>query len=294
VDVGIGLGNTLLDMEGRTLVEWAKRAEARGFSSLATIGRIAWPGYDELVALSAAAAVTTEIELLTNVLLAPAFGTAQLAKATASVDRISEGRLTLGLGVGARPDDYEAAGQDMSTRGRRFDEQLAELHEAWAGKPPSGAGQPFGPAAVRGRVPLLIGGEPQLAGPRAARWNAGFTIGGAPPDAAAEAIPAFRAAYERAGGTGDPRVVCLTYFSVGDAHTAESLHNLRSYYATLGEWSERIAQSAARGTEEIRSRARAFRDIGADELVFSPTVPNVDQVDGLADAVLGVEGTVDA
>lgn len=290
MDVGIGLGNTLLDMEGRTLVDWARRAEHGGFSSLATIGRIAWPGYDELVALAAAAAVTGEIGLLTNVLLAPTFATAQLAKATASLDRISDGRLALGLGVGARADDYEAVGRDLSTRGRRFDEQLAELHEAWAGKPGSGAAQPFGPPAVRGRIPLLIGGAPELAGPRAARWNAGYTIGGAPPEAAAEAIPAFRAAYERAGGTGDPRVVCLTYFSLGDDHLDESLHNLRSYYATLGEWAERIAQGAARGVDEVRSRARAFQDAGADELVFSPSVANVDQVDRLADAVLGEHG----
>jgi len=52
VDIGIGIGNTLLDMDGPTMIAWARRAEARG---LASIGRVAWPGYDELAAFAAAA-----------------------------------------------------------------------------------------------------------------------------------------------------------------------------------------------------------------------------------------------
>ena len=55
MDIGIGIGNTLLDMDGPTLIAWARRAEARGFASLASIGRVAWPAYDELAAFAAAA-----------------------------------------------------------------------------------------------------------------------------------------------------------------------------------------------------------------------------------------------
>ena len=91
MDIGIGIGNSLLDMDGPTLIEWARRAEARGFASLASIGRVAWPAYDELAVFAAAAAVTDRIELLTDVLLAPTYGTARLAKLTASVDRLSNG-----------------------------------------------------------------------------------------------------------------------------------------------------------------------------------------------------------
>jgi alkanesulfonate monooxygenase SsuD/methylene tetrahydromethanopterin reductase-like flavin-dependent oxidoreductase (luciferase family) len=286
MDIGIGLGNTLLDMDGRTLLAWAARAEERGFSSLATIGRIVWPGYDELIALSAAAAATRRIQLMTDVLLAPAFDTALLAKATASLDRISDGRFVLGVGVGGRPDDFEAVGKDVSTRGRRFDAQLAELHEAWAGKPAGGMNEPFGPRPKRGRVPLLIGGSPELAAPRVARWDAGYTIGGAPPEAAAGMMQAFRSAYETAGGTGRPRIVCLSYFSLGDEHVEESMHNLRSYYANLGELADAIASGAPRSVDEVRSRVRSFEDVGADELILSPSVADAGQVDRLADAVL--------
>ena len=283
MDIGIGIGNSLLDMDGPTLIEWARRAEARGFASLASIGRVAWPAYDELAVFAAAAAVTERIELLTDVLLAPTYGMARLAKLTASVDRLSNGRLTLGLGVGARPDDYEAAEEDFTTRGKRYDQQLEALHESWAGRPPKGATKPFGPTATRERIPILFGGDPARAARRAVRWDGGFTIGGAPPEAAAGMVETFRAAYAEAGGAGTPRVVCLTYFGLGD-HEEESIRQLRAYYAFIAERAEWVAKSAARSADEVGARIDAFRQIGADELVFSPSVPDVDQVDLLADA----------
>src|ERR1043165_22692 len=106
MDIGIGLPNTIPGTEGRTLVGWARRAEERGFSSLATIDRIAYPNYESLIALAAAAAVTERIGPKTNVLLGPTRNPVLLAKEAASVDHISGGRLTLGLAVGARADDF--------------------------------------------------------------------------------------------------------------------------------------------------------------------------------------------
>ncbi len=284
MDIGIGIGNTLLDLDGATLIGWARRAEERGFASLASIGRVAWPAYDELAAFAAAGAVTERIEFLTDVLLAPTHSTSRLAKLTASVDRLSNGRLTLGLGVGARRDDYEAAEVDFTTRGKRFDQQLEALHESWAGRPPKDATQPFGPTTARGRIPILFGGDPNRAARRAVRWDGGFTVGGAPADMAAGMVQTFRGAYREAGGTGTPRVVCLAYFGLGH-HEEESLRQLRAYYGFAGERAEWIARSAARTSDDVRSRINAFQEIGADELIFTPSVPDVDQVDLLAEAV---------
>jgi alkanesulfonate monooxygenase SsuD/methylene tetrahydromethanopterin reductase-like flavin-dependent oxidoreductase (luciferase family) len=285
VRIGIGLPNTVLDVPGRLLVDWARRAQERGFSSVATIDRVAYPSYDSLTALTAAAAVTDRIGLLSNILLAPAYNPVQLAKVTASLDQISGGRLTLGLGVGGRPDDFEVAERPFSNRGRRFDADLELLHRAWAGEPVPGSPFPVGPPTTRGRIPLLFGGQPQLAAPRAARWGAGFTIGGAPPETAAGAIEQFKAAWAAAGGQGQPRIVALAYFSVGEEHTEESLRNLRSYYGYLGDWAERIAGGAPRSPAAIREQAAAFEHAGVDELIFDPTVANLDQVDRLADTV---------
>src|SRR5215218_2326546 len=283
--IGIGLPTTVLDLTGRTLLAWARRAEERGFSSLATIDRIAYPNYDSLTALTAAAAVTERIGLFPNILLAPAYNPALLAKVTASLDQISGGRLTLGLGVGGRPDDFQLAGQSYPDRGRRLDDQLELLHRAWAGEPVAGSAFPVAPATTHGRVPLLMGGLPQLAAPRAARWRAGFTIGGAPPEMAAGAIQEFKDAFARAGGDGQPRIVCLTYYSLGEEHTEESLRNLRTYYGFLGDFAEMIAAGAPRDPEAVKERVAAFAALGVDELIFDPTVADVDQVDGLAGTV---------
>src|SRR4029453_6259018 len=92
VDVGIGLPTTIPDTEGRTLVEWARRAEEAGFSTLGTIGRLVYPNSDALIALAAAAAVTERIRLTTSILIAPLHAnTALLAKQAASLDRLSGG-----------------------------------------------------------------------------------------------------------------------------------------------------------------------------------------------------------
>jgi alkanesulfonate monooxygenase SsuD/methylene tetrahydromethanopterin reductase-like flavin-dependent oxidoreductase (luciferase family) len=282
MEIGVGLPNTVLEVPGRLLVDWARRAEQRGFSSLATIDRLAYPSYDSLTALTAAAAVTERIGLVTNVLLEPLYPPVLLAKVTASLDQLSAGRLTLGVGVGGRQDDYELAGRSFGDRGRRFDADLELLHQAWAGQPVAGSRFPPGPPTTRGRVPLLIGGQAKLAAPRAARWGAGFTIGGAPPEMAAGAIQEFTADWEEADGTGKPRVVALSYFSLGEEHTEASLRNLRSYYGFLGDWAEGVASGAARSEAAIRDTAAAFEDAGVDELIFDPTVPALDQADRLA------------
>jgi hypothetical protein len=100
------------------------------------------------------------------------------------------------------------------------------------------------------------------------------------------AIDEFSKAWTEAGGTGRPRVVALAYFSLGEEHTAESLHNLRTYYGFLGDWAEGVASGASRTPAAVREVAAAFEEVGVDELVFDPTVANLDQVDRLADAVL--------
>jgi alkanesulfonate monooxygenase SsuD/methylene tetrahydromethanopterin reductase-like flavin-dependent oxidoreductase (luciferase family) len=125
MEIGIGMPNPVPGTPGRLLVDWARQAEEQGFSSLATIDRIAYPSYESLVTLAAAAAVTDRIGLITNILLAPTRNAILLAKEAASVDQLSGGRFSLGLGVGSRRDDFVAAERAFEERGRRFDEQRA-------------------------------------------------------------------------------------------------------------------------------------------------------------------------
>ena len=134
MDVSIGLPNAVPGTSGSELVEWARRADARGFKSLGTIDRVVYGNYEPLTALAAAAAVTERIGLCTSVLLGPLrTNQAELAKQALSVHALSGGRFTLGIGLGAREDDYKASGVDLKGRGQWLDEALERIKEIWEG-----------------------------------------------------------------------------------------------------------------------------------------------------------------
>src|SRR5947208_6620917 len=155
MEIGIGLPNSVREANGSNVIEFARRADAAGFTTLATIDRMAFPSYESLVTLAAAAAVTERIRLFTNVLLGPTRNPVMLAKESASVDRLSGGRLTLGLGVGGRKDDFDAVGLGWHDRGKRWDADLDLIHRVWAGELINGIDNAVGPTPTNdARVPL--------------------------------------------------------------------------------------------------------------------------------------------
>jgi len=268
------------------LLDWARRAETAGFSSLATIGAVSYPGYEELTVFAAAGAVTERIRFLSNVLIAPARSTAELAKQAASVDQLTGGRLTLGLGIGWRTTDYQLTGRAFDDRASRFDQQLRDLQAAWAGEPLADGTRAVGPSPVQQPgVPLLIGGMADASIRRVAQFGTGWTAGGMPPDAVGTMADKVQAAWSEAGREGRARIVALAYFSLGDT-TDESLRNVRDYYAPMGsEMAEMIAGSALRSGDVIRDARDAFAAVGVDEFILDPTVSDPGQVDLLAEIV---------
>ena len=145
--IGIGLPNQVRGTRPTVIPDWAARAEQAGFSTLGTVGRIAYPGVMDTVALAAAAAATTSIGLFSNVMLGPVWPPVLLAKETAAIDEVSGGRLTLGLGVGIRPDDFVVDGLGVAGRGRRFDHDLEIYRDVWKGEPVGG-----GPSLAQNKV----------------------------------------------------------------------------------------------------------------------------------------------
>jgi alkanesulfonate monooxygenase SsuD/methylene tetrahydromethanopterin reductase-like flavin-dependent oxidoreductase (luciferase family) len=278
MDVSIGLPNAVPNTSGAQLTEWARRAEARGFSSLGTIDRLAYPNYEPLVALAAAAAVTERIGLLTSVLLGPLRANpAALAKQALSLHALSGGRLTLGIGIGGREDDYELAGLETGQRGDELDSMLTRLQELWAG-------DQMGPA-TDAPPSLLIGGGVDASFARAARFGDGWVAGGAAPDQFAEMAQKVKAAWTEAGRDGEPRTAGLAYFSLGDGAEQNAQAYLTDYYAWLGEEvAGYIAGSAAKDAETVKQYLAAFEDAGCDELILFPSSSDPDQVDLLADA----------
>lgn len=287
--IGIGIPNTVPDTTGTLIIDWARRAEQRGFAFVSTIGRVAYPSYDSLTALAGVAGATTDIGLLTNAVLGPTYPDAVLAKVAATVASLSGNRLTLGLGVGARASDYRPVEREFTGRGRAFDRQLEYLHRAVRGEPVAagdfdGEVRPVVPPGAE--VPLLIGGHSDRAVRRTVRWADGWTGAGGGPRRAEPTVRTILDAWSAAGRSGTPRLLGLAYFSTDDRQAGASDDYLRSYYAYAGAHANTIAEGAVRSPERIRGIVKEFADVGITELTFTPTVARVSEVDRLADLVL--------
>ena len=285
--VGIGLPSTIPGTSGPLIMEWARRAEERGFSSLAIIDRIVFPNYDSLIALAAAGAVTERIGLLTNILVGPARNPVMLAKESASVDQISNGRLTLGLGVGGREDDFRATGQEFKGRGKRWDRDLELIHRAWKGEHVAGSPQPVSPRTIRPEgVPILVGGNSEATLRRMVKWGTGWTAGGAPIDRLRPFIPRVHNAWKEAGREGNPRMVGLGYFGLGPNADEGIAAYIGNYYAFIGPWVQGMIQGTPRTAEALQATLKGFEEAGFHEFIWNPTIPQLAQVDLLADIVL--------
>src|ERR687888_611952 len=273
MEVGVGLPAAVPGTAGELVLEWARRAGQGAFPSGGGLGPGGYDSYDPPLALAAAAAVTTRPRLVTMVVIAPLRGPALLAKQAASLDALSGGRLTLGLAIGARHEDYDVAGVDHSDRSRRFDEQLAYLRDAWE------EGR-IGPAPARPDGPeLLVGGSGGPAFARVARYADGYVHGGGPPRAFASAASKAWAAWTDAGRPGRPRLWGQAYFALGDRPDIDrGAAYLRDYYAFTGPFAERIAAGNLTSPQMVKDLARGYEEAGCDHLVLLPTVADLAQL----------------
>ncbi|MBV9711162.1 MAG: LLM class flavin-dependent oxidoreductase [Ktedonobacteraceae bacterium] len=291
MQVGIGHPGTIPGVKGQLILDWARRADAGPFSSLGSLDRLVYPNYEALITLTASAAVTQRIRLITTVLIAPLHNAGLLAKQAASLDALSGGRLTLGLGVGNRADDFRAAPTSFHDRGKRFEAQLETMKRVWAGEALAEDIEPIGPPPVQaGGPPLLIGGYSPAAIQRVGRWGDGLIAGGAGPEMARQAYAIAEQTWKDAGRTGKLRFVASIYWGLGSRAAEQTANYIRHYYAFMGPGVERIAGSVPSTPEAIKGAIRAFADIGVDEVICWPCVPELDQVDRLAEVVSSLNG----
>jgi alkanesulfonate monooxygenase SsuD/methylene tetrahydromethanopterin reductase-like flavin-dependent oxidoreductase (luciferase family) len=282
--IGIGLPNQVRDVRPTVIPQWAAAAEEAGFSTLGTVGRVAYPGVMDTVALAAAAGATSRIGLLSNVLVATVWPAALLAKEAAGIDGISGGRLTLGVGVGIRTDDFVADAHGPENRGKRFDRDLEVYREIWQGKPVGGGSNPAVTPGTR-EIPMLFGAIAPAAFERMARWGQGYIGASFPPEMVAGAFDTAREAWRKAGREGSPRLVAIAYYALGDAK--QGREKIYDYYSVGGdEIASMVASGVRDSAEAVREAVKAFGDLGADELIFNPATDDIDDVSRLAEIVL--------
>ena len=273
------------------VIAWSGGIDAGPWSSLAVPERITFPSHSMVVQLAAAAALTERVRLWTTIVVLPSHNAVEVAKQMASVDQLSNGRLTLGVGVGGRQHDYLAIGGSYARRWSRMDEQVAEMRRIWAGQPPFPGADPVGPPPVQPGGPPIIAGAlgPKAIG-RAARWADGvdgaWTLDG---DEATvrSAFDGILAAWRVAGRDDAPHLSTSIWYALGaDAET-----RLRQYaYDYLKIFGEEAGQYGAQGVacftpDALRQAVDNVRAAGADELFLVPTTADPAELDRTRDAL---------
>jgi alkanesulfonate monooxygenase SsuD/methylene tetrahydromethanopterin reductase-like flavin-dependent oxidoreductase (luciferase family) len=274
VNVGIGLPTTVPGATGELVLEWARRADEGPFSSLGVLDRVAYDSFEPFAALAAAAGATRRIRLATMIAIGPLRPTGLLVKQAASLNALSGRRLTLGLALGARADDYEAAGVELRGRGRKLAEQLAYIR---------GGVDADRVGPTRDGIELLVGGGSGQAFARMARYADGYAHGGGPPRAFAGAATRAVAAWNDLGRPGRPQLWGQGYFGFADAERSSDY--LLDYYAFTGPFAERVAAGNLTSARALKDFVRGYEEAGCDELVLFPTVADIGELDRLREAL---------
>lgn len=290
--VGLNLPVMVPGLDRDAILEWSRRIDAGPFSSLCAGERVNFPNPEILVTLSAAAAVTERVGIFPTVFVAPLHPPVLLAKRIATLDVISAGRVVLGVGVGARRDDYLAAGAAFEgNKLARLEASVATMRRVWAGEHVvEGAGGPAEPRPVQAGGPeILVGALSAPSIRRAARWADGlngFSFGPSA-DETRFAFDTARAAWREAGRATAPRLTTGFWYALGARARAQLDDYLGRYLAFMGAEAARAISPTVRATSAgaVRDALRMLADLGADEVLLVPTTADADEVHRVADLI---------
>jgi alkanesulfonate monooxygenase SsuD/methylene tetrahydromethanopterin reductase-like flavin-dependent oxidoreductase (luciferase family) len=293
VQIGMTMPVMEADLDAATLTSWARVIDGGPFASLCWGERIAFGNPDSLTLLGAMAALTERVRLVTTVNVPQLHDPVMLAKALATGDMLSGGRLTVGLGIGGRDEDYRAVGADPATMTMRdMAERVAIMKRVWAGEKITEAVLPVGPPPVQAGGPRLLVGT---TGPKtmrsAASWAEGLAGITLDLDVTKqdELYDVARVAWAEAGKP-EPHLATSFWFALGDAERARTQvhHHLRRYmnWIPAGFVDAMAPTTGFAGTDdELLEVLHRFEDIGTDEVHLIPTSADVDQVRRVADVV---------
>jgi alkanesulfonate monooxygenase SsuD/methylene tetrahydromethanopterin reductase-like flavin-dependent oxidoreductase (luciferase family) len=290
--LGIGLPEALpFGLTRRLVLEWARMADEAGFHTLSTLDRPNYDMWDPLVTLAAAAAVTTRARLATTILQLPVRNEVMVAKQAAVIDRLSEGRFDLGVGLGGRPDDYEAYGAGMEHRVTRFRRQVRRIREVWA-EAHSKTTREFGPLGPaphqKPGPPIWIGANPpnEAGQRRAVELGDGFIFGAAAePEGIAPLVEKIRG-WARERGKQNFVINRIAYVSIGgEQEREEGVLQTKRYYpgGTPRPYEDMVHHGPPEAILEWVKRNEA---IGLDLCILLPQVLDLGQVELLAEHVL--------
>jgi alkanesulfonate monooxygenase SsuD/methylene tetrahydromethanopterin reductase-like flavin-dependent oxidoreductase (luciferase family) len=271
VRVGIGLPAAVPETDMTLIGSWAAEAEDAGFASVGVIDRLIYDNLDPLTALAAAAARTSRIELTTTVVnVCWRRNAVLLAKQLSSVHRLSGGRVTAGLGMGAWPADYEASDVPLAGRGALFDASLAAMKGSWH--------------SIGDRPSFLLGGTVQASFARAAtEMSQGWVAPLFDLSLLQDGCAAVRRAWAEAGREGSPRIMTGRYFCLGPVADETADAYIHHYYGA--DFFDLARADTLTNIEQIHAELRRLDEAGCADVLLFPCSGDLEQVSLLAQAL---------
>ncbi|HVR17359.1 MAG TPA: LLM class flavin-dependent oxidoreductase [Candidatus Limnocylindrales bacterium] len=295
-NIGLAWVNPAPLTKPENVVNFAKKCEAMGCHSMWTIDRIVYDNLEPLTVLAAAAGATQKIRLGTSVLLANLRHPSHVAKIISTLDFISNGRLTVGLGFGSRENDYKAVEIPFEHRGSRAVEQVQLMKRLWTEDNVTHKGRFYnvenltvGPKPIqKPHPPIWTGGSAEVALKRAGTWANGFICG-------SSAIPDFPATWEKIAGYAkaagrDPNKINkagLTFMAIDDDQN-KAVKTVEDYVMRYyGRLRVDVANTSLVGAPSaIIDRIGAFLSKGLDTLIIGLADPDPRQLDLFGEKVL--------
>jgi alkanesulfonate monooxygenase SsuD/methylene tetrahydromethanopterin reductase-like flavin-dependent oxidoreductase (luciferase family) len=286
--VGVWMPNAMpFGLERSFFLDWVRLADQAGFDTLSTLDRPNYDMWDPLASLAAAAAVTQRIRLATTPRPLPYRNEVQVAKQAAVIDRVSGGRLSLGVSLGSRPDDYQVFGATLEHRVTRFRRQLATIRQAWAEARQSNREHGvLGPPPVQDPgPPIWVGALTERARQRAVELADGFIFGGAA--RLSTIAPAIQNMRPQVAEHGKTRFSfnAVAYIAIGgEREFAEAVAHHQRYYPVLPVPAEQAIHHGPIG--KIKDVVAEYAACGLDLLVLLPEVRSLRQLELLSEHVL--------
>ena len=295
-NIGLAWVNPAPLTKPENVANFAKKCEAMGCHSMWTIDRIVYDNLEPLTVLAAAAGATQKIRLGTSVLLANLRHPSHVAKIISTLDFISNGRLTVGLGFGSRENDYKAVEIPFEHRGSRAVEQVQLMKRLWTEDNVTYKGRFYnvenltvGPKPIqKPHPPIWTGGGAEVALKRAGTWADGFICG-------SSAIPDFPATWEKISGYAkaagrDPNKINkagLTFMAIDDDQN-KAVKTVEDYVMRYyGRLRVDVANTSLVGAPStIIDRIGAFLAKGLDTLIIGLADPDPRQLDLFGEKVL--------
>ncbi len=290
MEVGVCLPYMERELDRDIMLYWMRAIDNGPFESLTCGERITSYTVEMRTILGAAAAVTERVRIVPSLYVLPMHNAVWAAKEIATLDVMSNGRVTLCVGVGGRPMDYEAVGAPFEKRHARMDEQIAAMKKIWQGVPPLEGGDPVGPTPVQaGGPPILAGTMGPKATRRAAEWADGLYMwsGNGQKHEIDKMIKQADACWEDAGRDTKPTRITGFWASLADNAAERLPAYVYDYVKVLSpEFAAAMSKGMDRCTpDRINASLDAMEELGCEETYLVPATCDLADIDRLSELV---------